>query len=501
MVPVSIANPGGQPVPLQDVVSPIKPPRPTSPLPALSAGSRKPASPALSGLKLNLSKVSGDAIAHDNTADSPSSRSKAKVQRAVTEAGGTKRALDGKDGPGPSSTQVAKRPKSVMSPGSPRGSAPPREQTSTLPASPRGSTPPQEQTSTPPGSPRGSTTSPQKKLVKQMRHSADLRTKAALSPRRDDKQLPPSSPRAATAGAQPDLGRTSDLNEANAAKGSAPTALAGTAPGWLPPVQPEVARPPALVLPGHTPCDNVDANPGEASRERSQDPQQPAISINSMSSAYLTEFAFTACEYSQDGELVAAEKTSSTTSSDSASITKALIVAELAATTKVQKEAVACFIAAHSNHGTGSGARAEGQAADAGLDILIHAQDSLCTELTSYELALKQETASGLGPYLKRIDAELGNIRDALGSLPTPGANDSASLLAKARRALTESLSAMEAACTTGLDMLLDEPLASSDRAVTGDRQPERKPLPLTSSKLALLEDLDDLMDKEIRAD
>ena len=484
MVPVSIANPGGQPVPPQDVVSPIKPPRPTAPPPALSAGSRKPASPALSGLKLNLSKVSGDAGAHDNTADSPSSRSKAKVQRAVTEAGGTKRALDGKDGPGPGSTQVAKRPKNVMSPGSPRGSTPPREQTST-----------------PPGSPRGGTPSPQKKLVKQMRHSVDLKAMAGLSPRRDDKQLPPSSPRAATAGAQPDLGRTSNLNEANAAKGSAPTALAGSAPAWLPPAHPDVSRPPALALPGHTPCDNVEANPGEASRERSQDPQQPAISINSMSSAYLTDFAFTACDYSQNGELVAAEKTSSTTSSDSASITKALIVAELAATTKVQEEAVACFIAAHSNHGTGSGARAEGQAADAGLDILIRAQDSLCTELTSYELALKQETASGLGPYLKRIDAELGNIRDALGSLPTPDANDSATLLAKARRTLTESLSAMEAACTTGLDMLLDEPLASSDRAVTEDRQPARQPLPLTSSKLALLEDLDDLMDKEIRAD
>ena len=484
MVPVSIANPGGQPVAPQSVVSPIKPPRPTAPPPELFTGSRKPASPALSGLKSTLSKVSGEAGAHDNTADSPSSRSKAKVQRAVTEAGGTKRALDGKDGPGPGSTQVAKRPKNVMSPGSPRGSTPPREQTST-----------------PPGSPRGSATSPQKKLVKQMRHSVDLKALAGLSPRRDDKQLPPTSPSPATAGAPPDLGRTSDLNEANAARGSAPTALAGSAPGWLPPVQPAVARPPALALAGHTPCDNVEANPSEASRERSQDPQQPAISISSMASAYLTEFAFTACAYSQNGELVAADKTSSTTSSDSASITKALIVAELAATSKVQKEAVACFIAAHSNQGSGSGARTEGQAAVAGLDFLTRAQDSLCAEMASYELALKRENASGLGPCLKRIAAELEKIREALGSLPTPGANDSASPLVKARRALTEGLAAMEAACTTGLDMLLDEPAASSDRAVTEDKQPERQPLPLTSSKLALLDDLDDLMDKEIRAD
>lgn len=501
MDPVFIANPGGQRVPPQNLVSPNKPPRPTVPPPELSAGSRKPAIPALPGLKLNLSKVSGDAGANDNAPDSPSSRSKTKVQRAVTEAGGTKRVLDGKDGPGPSSTQVAKRPKNVMSPGSPRGRAASREQTSTPPGSPRGSTAPREQTSTPPGSPRGSTTSPQKKLVKQMRHSVDLKTMAGLSPRRDDMQLPPSSPRAVTAGGQPDLGRTSDLNKGNALKGAAPTSLAGSAPSWRPPAHPDISRQPALPPPGHTLGDNVEALPDGAIHERLQDAQQPAISLGSVSSAYLTDFAFTACDYSQNGELVATERTSSTTSNDSSSITKALIVAELATTTKVEKEAVACFIAAHPNQASGSGARAEGQAADAGLDLLIRAQYSLCTELTSYELALKQETASGLGPYLNRIAAELGKIREALGSLPTPGANDSASPLAKARRTLTESLAAMEAACTTGLGMLLDESASRPDRAATENSQPERQSLPLTSSKLALLEELDDLMDKEIRPD
>lgn len=456
MTPSINPGAGGQPASTPAVVSPTKPRRPACPAPevptspVLSAAPARSANPAFLNLKLNLAKISAEADPHDNAPASPSSRSKKKVERAITEAGGKKRALDGKDGPGVGSAQVAKRQKNATPPGSPRDST----------ASP-------EQKSTPPGSPRGST-SPRKHMIRQSRPVADLKTMAALSMRRSGTPSPPSSPRAATADNQADVG---------VALGSSQAACTEAAPRWRSPAHPDVSEQP------------VRSSPPRLSSTLSS-------TLCSINSADLAEFTFTECEVGQNGELVAADKTPDGAPPKTSSIANALIAAELVFKKGIQKDAVAAYIAAWPGKPSDGSHGLETQAANAALDALQRAQEGLDAVVTLFELALDQEAASGLLPYLKDIATKLAELRIPFESLSTLG--DSTDTIVSARRAVTESLGGMETACRMGIEILANEPAPAAAIATTADEQAGRRPLPLTLSNQAFLETLSELMDKEI---
>lgn len=455
MTPSINPGAGGQPASTPAVVSPTKPRRPACPAPevpaspVLSAAPAKSANPTFLNLKLNLAKVSADADPHDHAPASPSSRSKKKVERAITEAGGKKRALDGKDGPGVCSAQVAKRQKNATPPGSPRNST----------ASP-------EKKSTPPGSPRDGT-SPRRQLIRQSRPVVDLKLMAGLSTQRSGTPSPPSSPRAATADNQAVLGHP---------LGSSQAACTEAAPHWRSPAQPDVSEQPA----------------------RSSSPRLSSA-LCSINSADLTEFTFTECDVGQNGELVAANKTPDGAPPKTSPIANALVAAELVFKKHDQKDAVAAYIAAWSEKSSDGSHGSQTQAVNAALDALQRAQEGLDAVVTLFELALDQEAASGLLPYLKDIATKLADLRIPLESLSTLG--DSTDTIVSARRAVTESLGGMETACRMGIEILANEPAPAAAIATTADEQAGRRPLPLTLSSQEFLETLNNLMDKEIRAD
>lgn len=371
------------------------------------------------------------------------------MERAITEAGGKKRALDGRDGPGVGSAQVAKRQKNATPPGSPRDRT----------ASP-------EQKSTPPGSPRDST-SPRKHMIRQSRPVADLKTMAGLSMRRSGTPSPPSSPRATTANNQAEVGLPS---------GSSQAACTEAAPRWRSPAQPDVSEQPVR-----------------------SSPPRLSSALCSINSADLTEFTFTECEVGQNGELVAADKTPDGAPAKTSPIANALIAAELIFKKQIQKDAVAAYIAAWPWKLSDGSHESKSQAAKAALDELQRAQESLDAVVILFELALDREPASGLPPYLKDIATKLADLRIPFESLSAAG--DSTNTLVSARRAVTESLDGMETACRMGIEILANEPAPAAAIATTADEQAGRRPLPLTLSSQAFLETLSDLMDKEIRAD
>src|ERR1700712_1629886 len=122
MIPVIHTGTPPQPEHAPGATPPPAPLRPGHPSPLLTSAPSTSTKPALLSLKLNFLKGSGEADGHNAAPGSPSSRSKTKVHRSITEAGGQKRAIDGKDGPGSTSTTPSKRQKQSTPPGSPRGS-------------------------------------------------------------------------------------------------------------------------------------------------------------------------------------------------------------------------------------------------------------------------------------------------------------------------------------------------------------------------------------------
>jgi hypothetical protein len=291
---------------------------------------------------------------------------------------------------------------------------------------------------------------------------------------------------------------------------SVSTPATGAAPTWRATAQPNVRTPLTLSSPpGAIPGDHLEANPvgacpetggGMPARPVPQHATPPASSLGSIDSAFLTEFAFTACEFSQNGELLAAEKTPPGASAGSSRLADALVASELMFKAQVQKEAVAAYIAAQRDTSSQAGAGSGRPAAGSALADLQCAQQSLDTEVSLFELALEQETGSGLLPFLQNIAAKLGEIRKALASLSAFGANDGtgAGVL---QHALMESLAAVETACRMGVEILTDGAASRADMPAAANQPSGQRPLPLTQSNQAFLDSLDSLLDKEIGAD
>ena len=103
--------------------------------------------------------------------------------------------------------------------------------------------------------------------------------------------------------------------------------------------------------------------------------------------------------------------------------------------------------------------------------------------------------------YLQELVSELATFRSVLKTQDITDATSSFTPLEKdIRKALSNSLDALEAACENGLDLLADEKAytSGSTSTATGSAQPNRVLSPDNESLLSELDDLDALMDSEI---
>lgn len=130
MIPVVNASAAYKSIETPIAVALPKSSQPSPATPKLVTPPVKSTSPRL--LSLNLKAVSNrsspESDLPDRAPSSPSSRTKTKVERSITETRTNKRPIDGADGPGTTPERLHKRRKVAMSPGSTRGSTSPRKQ-------------------------------------------------------------------------------------------------------------------------------------------------------------------------------------------------------------------------------------------------------------------------------------------------------------------------------------------------------------------------------------
>ena len=454
------------------------PSRPLSPAPKVSGAVDKAARSTL--LTLNLKRLDPKTISSADSTDtapaSPSSRSKTKVGRSITEKQGHKRAHDDMDGPGLTAEKPGKR----------------------------------QRGSTPPGSPRGSN-SPLKQMVKSSRAVQDLSTLAGDARRRQGTSSPPSSPRAELTAqpsvmASPGRARTDSSLPAKAA-----AALTGSAPTWRSTSEPGMPDT-KLFLPRSRPA-HADGDVMSAKAGLSLPAQTASAGRPRSPDADLAEFTFAECDYGEEGELVltprqvssaiAPAAPSGATVAESTALSIAMIQAELLPKAKLQREAATAYRA--SLYDLMRLADSEKNIDPApGMRVLASAfrtaQDDLEAEMMVIEIALGGASSADLAIYLGKVIDRIAACTAVIASSTTlaPAVGTSAAV-ALASPALSTSLDAMVVACKVGIAMLMDERAASSASAATSSAPQRQGFLVSTPSNQALLDDLDALMDEEIR--
>jgi hypothetical protein len=428
-------DPGPTPLPA--------PLRPTHPSPLLISAPSTSTKPALLSLKLNLPKASGN-DGGLSAAPGASSRSKTKVHRSITEAGGQKRAIDGKDGPGSTSTTPSKRQKQ----------------------------------STPPGSPRDGTSSA-KQLVRQSRPVTDLKAMAGLAPRGSGLASPPSSPRAVT--------------------------TTQSAPRWRStshPVVPEGSRLPSPARPARSGSFSLEPPLDNGRLPHGGEPVVPAIDNADENQL---DFTFSACDFGQNGELIlarpnlpAAENrlaSSTATLPASLSLTLTRIAAELLPKATAQKIAAASYLAGLGEQAAGSSSKkANVLAAAFKLE-----QDSLESDVMLVEMAIEQNSPGDVARYL---DSAAGRIAILKSGLPALAGHKTDASASAGRLDLSACLDAMEVACKVGIDLLAEEQAPRLANTLIVSHPAQRETPAIMPSNLALmaeLDALDALMDEKIQ--
>ena len=485
MNPVIHAGATQQPDPISSATPLPAPARPEQPAPTLTSAPGKSTKPALLSLKLNLTKVSGEADGHNAAPGSPSSRSKTKVQRAITEAGGQKRAIDGKDGPGLTSTKPSKRQKQ----------------------------------STPPGSPRDGTTG-SKQLVRQSRPVADLKAMAGLSPRRTGLASPPSSPRTVMTGELPETSHPSNALAGNSSTRSVQAGTGESAPRWRStshPVVPKNSSLPLLSRPARS--GSLSLDPLE--KGRLPDGSKPAAlamhdallsapALDALADETQWDFTFSECDFGQNGELIpprqnhpAAENRSASstkTSPLSLSISSMLIASEFLTKARVQRDAAASYLASLREQA----GRPSNSMATALASAFKLGQAGLETDVLLVEMALEQNCPDDAVRLLDGIGLQLAQLKSALAALAAPkGAESASAAPIGADQVLSASLVAMEAACTFGVDLLRDEQASGTSNTRSATQPAQLKDPVMTTLNQALLADLDSLdalMDEKIES-
>lgn len=364
------------------------------------------------------------------------------MHRSITEAGGQKRAIDGKDGPGSTSTTPSKRQKQ----------------------------------STPPGSPRSSTSSA-KQLVRQSRPVTDLKTMAGLTPRGTGLASPPASPRVVT--------------------------TARSSPRWRStshPVAPVGSRLPSPARSSRS--GSLSFDPLDKGRlPHGAEPAAPGVD---KADENRRDFTFSECDFGQNGELILARPnlsstayrfaSSSATLSVSLSLTSTLIAAELLPKAEAQKNAAASYFASLGVQAAQSSSRMTNVLAAA----LKLDQDGLETDVMLVKMALEQNSPADVAHYL---NSTAGRIATLKSRLPTLAAHDTNAIASAGQLVLSKCLDAMEVACKVGVDLLDDEPAPRLDYTSTVYQPARQETLVLTPTNqvlMAELDALDALMDEKI---
>lgn len=443
-----------------------KPARPSMAIPKLAASPTKSASPGMLSLNLKaaLQKDSFDTIFPDSAPSSPTSRSKVRVERSITEVRSHKRTLDGADGPGLTAEHVKKRQK----------------------------------TATPPGSARGNT-SPRSQMIKSSRAVADLSAIAKDALQRRDTASSPASPRTkSSADDATEAQVAGELISEPAASALPPNLLrpsilpqSASAPQWRSNSVPDIGSKPQLGAPSH-PASSIQGHTGSGTNAFPPSPLTvPSATSHSAPVPDPAEFTFTDCDYGQDGQLIGGNglPTSASLSGHGSSSTT-LIRAELSIAAQAQKEAAAAYTGVQREREAASGKAKTGNSNPA--TAMTNAQSKLETEVLVLELAFDSAAADELPGYLASLVSRIAEYRTVLAAQAAADAGPGFSKIAAlTREALSDSLAAMETACKSGIAQLADEKAHAKSLQV-GTPQPAGRTL------MDDLNDLDDLLNSEI---
>ena len=212
------------------------------------------------------------------------------------------------------------------------------------------------------------------------------------------------------------------------------------------------------------------------------------------------EFTFTECRLETDGRLVGGNGLPSSASlSELRSSWAASIKQELSITARGVNEAAAAHCAVLQQR-AGAGGTAKAARGNPST-VLTAALTSLQTALIMVDLTCEVSRAQDMENYLQKLVSELASFRFVLNAQDVADARSNPSSLETViRQALSDSLDAIEAACTYGLGVLADEKayLIDSTSTAPGSAQSSRVVPPDNKALLSDLDDLDALMDSEI---
>ena len=380
-----------------------------------------------------------------------------------------KRPIDDADGPGFASAQVQKRQKTATPPGSSRGGA-----------------------------------SPRKQMIKSPRAVADLNPMVNDALQRHRANSLPESPRSQSLGKH--AGEAHTLATSNRGATTKTTQRLSvlpqntSAPQWQQTSSLDASDSALSVSSSR----HALHNEGESGKDTialalPRTPvAAPASPISSVAEA--AEFTFTECRLETDGHLVGGTALPSSASlSDLRTSWATSIKQELSIATRGVSEAVAAHCAVLEQ-------RAEGgdtikAARDNPVTVLKAAVLNLQTASILAGLSCEVSQMQQIEKYLQELVSELATFRSALNAQDVADARSAVSRLDKEiRKALSDSLDAMETACTYGLGVLADEKAYAIGNTSTAanSTQPSGVLPTVNKSLLSDLDDLDALMDSEI---
>lgn len=438
-------------------------------MPKLVASPAKSASPGLLSLNLKavLHKEGGDTGLAVNTPpspSSPSSRSKIRVERSITEVKSHKRALNDADGPGVTTERVQKR----------------------------------QRTATPPGSARENT-SPRRQMFKTSRAVAGLSTFATDALQRLDTASPPASPRTGSSTEDSARARVQGAPDheltlpALPQNGLRPSILpqSTSAPQWRSSSNPglgDSTQPSAFFVPAsdsHVQVGNAATALPPLLTTVTTTTSQPSPAADP------AEFTFTDCDFETGGQLVGgAGLPTSASRSGLGALSTLIIEAELSIAVQAQKEAAAAYIGVLRDGGAAGGTAKAGRSSPA--SPVKTAQRKLQDEVYILEMAFKYGTADEVSAHLKSLVSSIAEYRTVLTAQGAAHAGSGSSRIMKlTREALVDSLAAMETACASGLAELADQKAHGASRQAN-NRQPEG------GTFMSDLDELDALMSLEI---
>lgn len=209
-------------------------------------------------------------------------------------------------------------------------------------------------------------------------------------------------------------------------------------------------------------------------------------------------FAFSRCEYGEDGILATAQQDAGTVpASTPDSLALTLVSAEVVPVAQAQKDAATAYLRALEGRQQGDTNALRGAGRKRGFEA---AQTGLETAVMIAEMALAQGDWNDATGSLKGILGALARCRTSFMALVgSEYGKQAGEAMAGPQGAVTACLQSLENACTFGLELLADQLASHAGAASTASTAAQAR-LVLTQSTEQLLDDVDLLMNEEITA-